>query len=217
MVEEKPYEYTVTYPSNPVTRTFWFSAKELRHLAVGTLLVAGVGLSAGLSRVLQVGPQPEILAGLTIAFTLAFLLHEVSHKLQAQRLGLWAEFRLTMFGALVTLVSIFLPLFKIISPGAVMIAGPVSREVAGKTAMAGPLTNIVLSCVLLPFYFYLSWPLSEIVVWGAAFNAWIALFNLLPFGVMDGLKVFWWSKIVWGIAFVVSGALTVVTYVYLYS
>ena len=194
-------------------RTFGFSPKELRHLAIGTLLVAGVGLSY----VLQYGSRPQILAGLTITFTLAFLLHELSHKIQAQRLGLWAEFRLTMFGALITLISIFLPVFKIISPGAVMIAGPVSREIAGKTAIAGPLTNIVLSSMLLLSFFYLPLPLSVtvIVLWGAAFNAWIALFNLLPLGMMDGLKVFLWNKIIWGIAFIISSALTVVTYIHL--
>jgi Zn-dependent protease len=211
IIEGKPYEYTVTYTPKPMTRTFWFSPKEVRHLVIGTLLVAGVGLSY----VLQIGPQPQILAGLTITFTLAFLLHELSHKIQAQRLGLWAEFRLTMFGALITLISIFLPVFKIISPGAVMISGPVSREIAGKTAIAGPLTNIVLSSALLFSFFYLPLPLSVIVIWGAAFNAWIALFNLVPFGMMDGLKVFWWNKIIWGIAFIISGALTVLTYAYL--
>jgi len=215
-IEQKPYEYTVTYTPQPVPKTFWFSPKEVRHLAVGTLLVAAVGLSVGLSDVLQIGFQPEILAGLTTAFTLAFLLHEISHKIQAQRLGLWAEFRLTTFGALITLISIFLPVFKIISPGAVVIAGPVSKEIVGRTAVAGPLTNIVLSSVLLPFYFYLPLPFSLIVLWGAAFNAWIALFNLLPFGVMDGLKVFWWNKIIWSVAFIISGALTAVTYIYLY-
>jgi len=216
MIEEKPYEYTFTYTPKPTTKTFWFSPKEVKHLAVGTLLVAGVGLSVGLSYVLQKAPQPQILAGITIAFTLAFLLHELSHKIQAQRLGLWAEFRLTMFGALITLISIFLPFFKIISPGAVMIAGPVSREVAGKTAVAGPLTNIVLSGALLFSFFYSPGLLSEILIWGAAFNAWIALFNLLPFGVMDGLKVYWWNKMIWGVTFIISGVLTVVTYAYLY-
>jgi len=215
LIERKPYEYTTTYTPKPVTRTFWFSPKELKHLTIGTLLVAAVGLSVGLSYVLQKTPQPQILAGITIAFTLAFLLHELSHKIQAQHLGLWAEFRITMLGALITLISVFLPFFKIISPGAVMIAGPVSREVAGKIAVAGPLTNVVLSSVLLSIYFYSPWPLSEILIWGAAFNAWIALFNLLPFGVMDGLKVYWWNKIVWCVAFVVSGALTVVTYIFL--
>ncbi|MDH5450141.1 MAG: hypothetical protein OEX77_04435 [Candidatus Bathyarchaeota archaeon] len=215
MVQRRPYEYTVTYAPKPMTRIFWFSPQEVRHLVIGTLLVAGIGLSVGLSYILENRFQPEILAGLTIAFTLAFLLHELSHKIQAQRLGLWAEFRLTIFGALITLISIFLP-FKIISPGAVMIAGPASREIAGKTAIAGPLTNVVLSSLLLLSFFYLHPPLSVIVLWGAAFNAWIALFNLLPFGMLDGLKVFWWNKMVWSITFVVSGILAVITYLNVY-
>jgi len=86
-IEGKPYEHTVTYTPKPMTRTFGFSPKEVKHLAVGTLLVAGVGLSVGLYDILEMGFQPQILAGLTITFTLAFLLHELSHKIEAQRLG----------------------------------------------------------------------------------------------------------------------------------
>ena len=198
------YKYTITYPPRPTAKVFWFSKTELKHLALGALLVMGVGLSF----IWQFSYPPEILVILTIAFTLSFLLHELAHKTSAQRFGLWAEFRLTLQGALITLLSMLLP-FKIISPGAVMIAGPMTRESAGKTGLAGPLTNIILSTVCTIIAVTTQNEFFWIIAW---INALIALFNLIPFGIMDGLKVFLWNKIVWATAFGVSLPLTIFTF-----
>jgi Zn-dependent protease len=207
--ETAPFEYTVSYtPSTP--KLFQFSSTEIRHLTLSALLVMAVGLSIAVYRSLK----PEILAILAIIFALTFLLHELAHKLSAQHFGLWAEFRLTLFGALITALSIFLPLFKIVSPGAVMIAGSIDRETAGKTAIAGPLTNIILSTIILTFALYNLDPgIQTVVMLSAAWNAWIALINLIPFGLLDGVKVFMWNKTVWSTAFILSIALTFFTFV----
>ena len=200
------YKYTVSYTPQS-SRRFWFSLTELKHLTLGTLLVMGVGLSYFFYT--GFGSTGWILVGLSIAFTWSFLLHEIAHKFSAQHFQLWAEFRLTMQAALITLVSIFLPPpFKIISPGAVMIMGPVTRETAGKTALSGPLINILLSsgCILIA-------TVAQGVFWIVAFiNAIIAVFNLIPFGIMDGLKVYRWNKIAWTLAFIASIVLTGYTF-----
>jgi Zn-dependent protease len=47
----------------------------------------------------------------------------------------------------------------------------------------------------------LAWGITII---GVEINAWLAVFNLLPFGNFDGYKVFQWSKKVWGITFVAA-------------
>jgi len=213
IVEKEPtkpsYKYTITYLP-PKAKVFWFSTAELKHLTLGTFLVMGVGLSyipyIGLTTVVS----------LAIAFTLSFLLHELAHKFSAQHFGLWAEFRLTMQGALITLLSMLLPLFKIISPGAVMIAGPATKETTGKTALSGPLTNIIISaiCVMIVMTIQNSffWTITVFVAW---INAFIAFFNLIPFGVMDGLKVFLWNRIIWIAIFFLSVALMIIAYPYL--
>ncbi len=206
-----PYEYTVTYTPQPKTKIFWFSPTELKHLTLSTLLVMGVGLSWPLWSMGGLG-NPEILIGLAAVFTSGYLLHELAHKLIAQHYGLWAEFRLTMFGAFITLLSIFSPI-KLISPGAVLIAGPMSKKTAGKTALAGPLINLLLSLVSLVFVLYPMNPFSTVAWWSAAFNAWIALFNLIPFAIMDGLKVFQWNKLIWATVFITSIVLTIFTFV----
>jgi Zn-dependent protease len=184
------------------TRIFGFSQTELKHLTIGALLVMGVGLTYFLS----IGADILSLAILSIAFMLSFLLHELAHKFSAQYFNLWAEFRLTLQGALITLISMFLP-FKIIAPGAVMIAGLGTKEIVGKTSIVGPITNIILSalCIMVAQYI----PLFLIV---AFINAFLAVFNLVPFGIFDGLKVFRWNKVFWGIVFSAAITLTVYTY-----
>lgn len=202
--EERTYKYTVSYTPQSARR-FWFSPTELKHLTIGALLVMGVGLTYFLTT--ASGSTLLNLVILSIAFTLSFLLHELAHKFSAQHFNLWAEFRLTLLGALITLISMFLP-FKLISPGAVMIAGAGTRETVGKTALSGPVTNIILStlCILIAA---LGQSLFLIV---AFINAFLAAFNLIPFGVMDGLKVIRWNKVVWATAFAAAIVLTFYTY-----
>jgi len=209
------YEYRVTFGQpRRVKGRIYFSPKELGHLAIAVLLVIGIGLSyAFYLGALELENWPVIVTALSVIITASFFTHEIAHKVTAQRRGLWAEFRLTMWGAILTAVSILLP-YKIISPGAVMIAGPARMDEIGKISIAGPITNIVLSSVLLGPVFVPN-P-SLVFVIGAFFNAYVALFNLLPFGILDGYKIFSWDKKVWGLAFAASAALTVISGFFIY-
>jgi len=90
-----------------------------------------------------------------------------------------------------------------------MIAGPVTKVTAGKTALSGPVVNIILSalCAIVAV------STQNISFWVVSWiNALFAFFNLIPFGVMDGLKVFWWNKTVWTLAFIAS--IMLMTYAY---
>ncbi len=211
------YEYKVTYgaPRREKGRIY-FSAKELKHLAVAVLLVIGVGVSyvflAG-----GLGGDLVLVASVSAAvLTTSFFLHELAHKVTAQRRGLWAEFRLVLWGALLTAIFMVLPVFfKIISPGAVMISGPASRDDIGKISIAGPLTNIILACIFIGAAFVPN-PISWVFVAAAFINGYIALFNLLPVGILDGFKIFNWNKTVWAVAFAASVVLTAASYITLY-
>lgn len=194
------FEYKVTYiPPQSLTR-FWFSPTEIKHLTISALLVMGVGITLMFS--LQ-----SLVATLMGAFIFVwiFVLHEIAHKIVAQHYGLWAEFRLTPFGALITLLAIVSPI-KIISPGAVMIAGNASKGSFGKTAIAGPLLNIMLCVVFFMLTFFLGDlnPFFSVTILSSAINAFIAVFNLIPVGSLDGLKVFHWNKLTWTIAFAIA-------------
>jgi Zn-dependent protease len=174
------------------------------------MLVAGIGASWGV----YFYKNAFMLALFVAVFTASFLAHELAHKFAAQRNGLWAEFRLTFFGAALTLLSTISPFFKIISPGAVMIGGFFDRKRVGKISIAGPATNITLSLAFL--LAALSVPTESLVfLLSFAINAWIAFFNLIPFGILDGFKVFSWNKWIWALAFAISLILTITSYMLL--
>jgi Zn-dependent protease len=203
------FKYAVTVTPPGTGRLVGFSHTELKHLMIGMLLVLAIGFSMPLYWDLKLYELPDVLTAIAVTFALSFMIHELAHKITAQRHGLWAEFRITTLGAVITLLSIVSPL-KLISPGAVMIGGFAERDTVGKTAIAGPLTNIALALVFLALTKALpSGPLAFAFYFGLLVNSFIALFNLIPFGVLDGLKVFSWSKVVWATAFAVSLVLTI--------
>ena len=213
----KPIEYTITYiPVETARRKIYFSPKEVMHLAVAALVVFGIGLSLGVSsRAIQnIGGVPMLFA-FGFIVTASFLTHELAHKFAAQKTGLWAEFRIMLFGLVLTAISIVSPLFKIVSPGAVVVSGLTSRRNFGKISIAGPLTNILLSIVFLAAHFAFAGKFSYLFLLSFAINAWIAFINLIPFGVLDGYKIFLWNKEVWALAFATSLALTVVSFILL--
>lgn len=184
-----------------------FSQKEVKHIAVAALLVVGIGFSIALYGFRWELAVMAIFAGV---MTASFLVHEIAHKVIAQRKGLWAEFRLTTWGAVLTFISVFLP-FKMISPGAMMIGGSVpSGEDIVRISIAGPITNIIISSALFGLAFTLSQSIfASMLSFAAYINAFMAVFNLIPFGILDGYKIYSFNKKLWALAFVPSLILTV--------
>jgi Zn-dependent protease len=178
------------------------SKTELLHLVVATLLVTAVGLSLNDYR--------RISWQFLAIFISAFLVHELAHKFLAQYYGSWAEFRAQVYGLIITAISA-LPImpFKFIAPGAVMV-GLTDRNKFGRVALIGPLTNLVMGFSFLMFVYL--YPYHSYLYAGASFNAWIAMFNLLPFGVLDGQKIFDWNKIAWGFTMATTMALFIVAH-----
>ena len=192
---------------SPSLRGIRFSRTELRHLAVGTALVTAAGVSFIIGSAFT-------LAGLILAaliFSMGFILHELAHKYVAQGYGLWAEFRVNATGVLLTALSIVSPI-KFIAPGAVMISGFAEKDHIGRTAIAGPIVNVIIAMALLTLLPVLQQSIVYLpILFGASINAFLALFNLIPFSVFDGRKVYSWNKRYWAALFVLSLALTIYT------
>ncbi|MCS7116915.1 MAG: hypothetical protein RMJ31_05990 [Nitrososphaerota archaeon] len=166
----------------------------------------------GLSLMKFAGPWFILLPSITL-FASAFILHELAHKFVAQSYGLWAEFRLNTFGVIITLISILPFFFKIIAPGAVIISGYATTKAIGKSAISGPLINIILALILILFLPIVPIPFHIILRNGAYINTLIAFLNLLPFGMFDGYKVISWDKRVWVFVFLTSIILLFVIYI----
>ena len=143
-----------------------------------------------------------IIASLTVG--IGFLLHELGHKIVAQRYGCFAEFR--AFDGML-LLAIAMSFFGVLfaAPGAVMISGHVNRKRNGHISVAGPVINLALALIFLALVFAnLPDLFKSIAYYGFVINSWLALFNMIPFGFFDGYKILKWSKISYG-AIVAAG------------
>ena len=129
-----------------------------------------------------------------VGMVTAFLLHELSHRYVARSYGGIAYFRMWPFGIVLALLTSLIG-FIFAAPGAVNISGIYGREQMGKTALAGPMTNLVLGIVFLGIFFA-SQPgslLEQVFYFAAVINLWFSLFNMIPFPPLDGSKVISWN------------------------
>jgi Zn-dependent protease len=142
---------------------------------------------------------------------LAFVLHELAHRIVARHYGAEAHFIANNGMLLVSIAIAFLNVF-FAAPGAVWHRGYLTKRQGGLIALAGPVTNMVLSLIFLVAWVLIdvsdSPTMSVLLRTGFKLNAWIGLFNMIPAGPFDGAKVLSWSPLVFGITVAVGVALT---------
>ena len=190
--------------------------KELRDLAVSALVLAlafGIALSGGLRAFLQPDRLLIFVGMAMVGVSLGFLFHELAHRLVARKFGYFAEYTMWPAGLAVALgLSLFGFVFA--APGAVMIMPKTTlwgtsspdREKAGLISLAGPATNVALAVVFLALD---ATRPALLFTMGASVNTWLAIFNLIPFGPLDGAKIFRWNKGAWLCAIAAAAGLFV--------
>ncbi|WP_136589200.1 zinc metalloprotease [Salinigranum halophilum] len=195
-----------------------FSDRELRDLAIAwvalgvAFAVFFAGGGSGLVSLLSRGGFAAAVVVSLLTAGLGFLIHELAHKVVAVRFGQVAEFRAD-YGMLFLAVVSALAGFIFAAPGAVYHRGVLSDKEHGLIALAGPAVNLVLAVVFVPVLllgvFTGSGFLDLVGSRGVAINLFLAAFNLLPFGALDGRTVLDWSTPVFVAVFVPSVVLAV--------
>ena len=193
----------------------YFSGTEIRDLLVAWLalgvafMLFFVGGSGGIGRILAAGVLPPLLVALATA-GVAFLLHEVAHKVVAVHYDQVAEFRADNSMLFLAVMSSLLG-FIFAAPGAVHHRGRLTPREHGHIALAGPVVNLGLMVAFAPVLLVgglIGSPIVSLVgSRGVAINAFLAAFNLVPYGPLDGKTVLSWSKPVWAAVFVPSALL----------
>jgi Zn-dependent protease len=150
-----------------------------------------------------------------------FLAHELAHKIVAQRDGLWAEFRASAMGLVFSIVTAFLG-FLFAAPGATVVNGYGGVREWGRISLAGPAVNLGFGGTFLAGSWVLGRLPNELLPsYGLALlafiNGWFAAFNLIPFGPLDGVKVWRWNRGLWIGSMAVSAGLAVTALLYLSS
>jgi Zn-dependent protease len=178
--------------------------RELRDIAVSALLLAfafSIAMSGGIYA--ELSEITTTLPSALLGVSLGFVFHELGHRFTARRYGCFAQYQMWMGGLLLALGCSLLG-FVFAAPGAVVIyqgARGLTYRSEGIISMAGPSANLLLSLMFGIVNFFCPAYVFEL---GAYINALLALFNLIPFSILDGAKIFRWNKGVW-LAGVVAG------------
>ena len=192
-----------------------FSRIEIQHilLSVGALTLAFVlvDFSPGLFGVASPDAfQPHVIAiralAAFVAVATGFLLHELAHKAMGIRYRCWAEFRADFRGLMIGIVTALFG-FVFAAPGAVHVAGRITREQEGKLGLAGPITNLMMGTLAfvgvlgMRGVVLVEWSVPHVlalILYQTAFvNFLLGAFNMIPVDPFDGSKVFRWNKVVY--------------------
>ena len=215
-------------------RIWHFSKTERSHLAFA---MGAFTLALGLFRVGGIFFTPytepvswiiNLLLAMPVMFLAigpAFLLHEIGHKIIAKKNGCWAEFRADPRGLRNGVLVAALLGIVFMAPGAVMVAGLVTRRQNGHIAVAGPLVNLSLFIIGVPLwgavigltgsaeYATSAYLVNGSLIWQSMVfdigyfwlgaNLFLGLFNMIPWGPLDGLKVRDWNEQVFYLVFAI--------------
>jgi Zn-dependent protease len=185
------------------------SLREIVHL-VASLLVLTIAFSYPSTSI-------KAIAIAAVGVGTGFLLHELAHKFIAQRYNYVADYEASPTGLIMAVgLSIFTNGgFVFAAPGAVMIRGkkvfyspyeqyPTMNQTEKEFAyisVSGAVVNLFLATI---FYissnFVLSSGIAYDVLGTAAFiNVFLAGFNMIPLGPLDGAKVWRYNQMLWGL------------------
>jgi len=176
-----------------------------------------------------VGREMNVIFVSTVVVASGFRLHELAHKFTAQHCGYLAEYRANLLGLGLAVASAFAGLLIAAPGAVMIsrsrppvqtyiqdsmygstVSDPFHREELASQlkremlliSLAGPMTNIVLAA----FFFILGMSgLADGEVWAQAItfalfiNLILAAFNMLPFGPLDGKKIFDGDRRVWAL------------------
>ncbi len=191
------------------------SSREIIHL-VASLVVLTIAFTYP-----DLSPQQMMIVAFGVGT--GFILHELAHKFTAQRYGYVADYEANPTGLFMALGLSFITGggFVFAAPGAVMIRGknaqsgyydPVQdgKEFA-YISVSGAVVNLFLAIIFLVASQFIANPLGSKVLWWSSFiNIFLAGFNMIPFGPLDGAKVWRYNPVLWGLVGIPAIALFII-------
>lgn len=205
-----------------------FSRTEVMQLLVAILALSlaftvlqAFSISGGITA--SIGTLGLVFLVSLVAVATGVGVHEIAHKIAAQRYGHWAEFRYNLMGLMLAFVFAFMG-FLFGAPGATWISGNVTRAQNGRISAAGPASNILMGGAFFAAALLVGpaaqagslaiATLASTVQFAAYINGILAGFNMIPLMPLDGAKVWKWNKAAYAGILAAAVLLIVAWYVY---
>jgi len=178
-----------------------FTASEIRDLIISLIVISfafALLLSNG-----NIGLAITLIPLTLVVVGFGFIFHELAHKFVAIRYGYWAEYQMWIQGLVLCLITAYFG-FLFAAPGAVYIHGEyLSKKENGIISIAGSATNLIFAIIFL-LIIKITGQLYYWAYLGMFINGFLAFFNQLPIGGLDGSKVIRWNPIIWILIIIVS-------------
>ncbi len=169
--------------------------REIRDFFIAVfVLLTGYVISIYVNTRFPLSELPLVIIVSLFSIVLAFSAHEGAHRFVAIRLGAIAFFRKWNLGLILIIISSLLgSLFA--TAGAVQFTGVTDQSKIGKSALAGPATNIMIGGIVYAIYLVGSFHgiLGFILMNVFKINLWLGLFNMIPIPPIDGAKILGWN------------------------
>jgi curved DNA-binding protein CbpA/Zn-dependent protease len=148
-------------------------------------------------------------AAIAIIVSVSLLIHELSHKAVGLSFTNDSHFRAIYPTNIASVGVAYLFGFLFLLPGGVY-SGEVTKRARGSIAAAGPVSNYILAF----FFIFIVGMFSEsVALVGGLVNGFLASFNLIPFGPLDGAKILKWDNVTYFICVSpIIGAILVLLY-----
>ncbi|MFX0209744.1 MAG: site-2 protease family protein [Candidatus Hodarchaeota archaeon] len=198
------------YEKRTILDRLHLSVHEISELGIGWLISSFVILyiTGTLKFVIQEGRIPDTLLIYLFILGISFFFHELTHKFTAIKYGARAQFKLSREALMITIIGLIIG-FPVLATGAVYWWGEAAASpgIRGRVSAAGPVSNLILAGIFFVIQgigiavFTESTTLGILLFTvgftGVWLNAFLGVFNMIPFGMLDGAKVLAWDPKIW--------------------